>query len=526
MKKILLTISLIIIMLMATSSFCYAADIIASGDCSMTESYYSNVVNNVTWELNSEGVLTIAGTGYMKNYEQGELTPWVGYKDKIKKIVVKTGVLSVGEYAFYECSSLTDLVVEEGVKELEHYSFQNCKKLKNVTLPSTIMHLEYDTFDGCTSVTNCYLADLTGWMQKDALLNNTSGSLPLGERDIANGKFGNIYVNGELVTDFEIPDGTVEIGSPYWNGNSYYLYGAAFDKLIVPTTLEKIELVGCYFDKVMISDLSSWCKVRRNCEHYFHYVNDLYLNDKKITDLIIPNDVSVIAQGAFYGFEGIKTVTIPETVTFIGDNAFENMPNAKITYKGSSSSAIENLWSFKTTNTKATSVTISWPKLTKATSYKVYVKESSGWKLKKTIKDPETSSYTITNLYNNNNAQVKIVAEVDGNKFTYEGQTYNTKPRKVENVKLTTGSKYVKASWDFASPYGYQVQIATNKNFTTGVKKYNVSDTARSKKITKLTKGKTYYVRVRAYNYKIGYPQTDNMKQYGSWSAVKSITCK
>lgn len=528
MRRSLFIVSIVLTILFTASSICYAADTVARGDCSFDNSKNSwdTTVHNVKWELDSEGVLTVSGTGAMEDYDEGELTPWIGYNDKIKKIIIKSGVTSVGEYAFCGCKSLTDLVVEEGVKELDSYSFKNCPKLKNVTLPSSVRALGYDTFRDCPNITNCYLTDFEGWMEKDGLLNNSSGSLPLGNRNIDNNQFGNIYVNGNLVTTITIPEGTVEYGSPYWNGNSYYLYGAAFDKLIVPVSLEKIELIGCYFDKVMIRDLSAWCRVRRNCDYYVHYVNNLYLNDKKVTSLTIPEDVTAIAQGAFYGFGGIEKVNIPETVTYIGENAFGNMKNAEITYKGTSSSAIENIWDFKTTGTTANSVTISWPRLTNASSYKIFVKEAGGWKLRKTINDPETNKYTITKLNSNNSVQVKVVAKVDGITYTCEGETYCTKPKKVENVRLTTKSKSVTVTWGHASYQGYQVQIATNKAFTKGKKTYTIKDDYRLKKITNLTKGKKYYVRVRAVNYKVNYPESDSMKQYGAWSDIKTITCR
>lgn len=62
---------------------------------------------------------------------------------------------------------------------------------------------------------------------------------------------------------------------------------------------------------------------------------------------------------------------------------------------------------------------------------------------------------------------------------------------------------------------GYQVQIAMKKNFEKGKKTKTVFNSKMS--WSGLKKGKTYYVRVRGYNYDHG------KKQYGSWSAVKRV---
>lgn len=63
---------------------------------------------------------------------------------------------------------------------------------------------------------------------------------------------------------------------------------------------------------------------------------------------------------------------------------------------------------------------------------------------------------------------------------------------------------------------GYQILYATNSKFTKGKK--NVSTKLTSKTLTKLKKGTTYYVKVRAY-------KTDSAgnKVYGSYSKAKKL---
>ena len=87
-----------------------------------------------------------------------------------------------------------------------------------------------------------------------------------------------------------------------------------------------------------------------------------------------------------------------------------------------------------------------------------------------------------------------------------------TKPLKVSNVKAVSSSGALKTSWKATAGTGYQIQVATNKTFTKNAKTYTVN--TKSKKIKSLTKGKTYYVRVRAIN-----TYNDN-KVYGAWSSV------
>ncbi|MBR6585075.1 MAG: fibronectin type III domain-containing protein, partial [Firmicutes bacterium] len=82
-----------------------------------------------------------------------------------------------------------------------------------------------------------------------------------------------------------------------------------------------------------------------------------------------------------------------------------------------------------------------------------------------------------------------------------------------------SASTSMKVTWKKATVgSGYQVTIATDSGFTKNVKKYTVSGrSSTSKTIKELKKGKTYYVKVRAYK------TVNGTKIYGSYSAAKKV---
>lgn len=64
----------------------------------------------------------------------------------------------------------------------------------------------------------------------------------------------------------------------------------------------------------------------------------MYVNNKCVTELVIPEGVSEISNYAFYNCDSITYVTIPVSVVTINDNVFYNCKNlASINYKGSQS---------------------------------------------------------------------------------------------------------------------------------------------------------------------------------------------
>lgn len=97
-----------------------------------------------------------------------------------------------------------------------------------------------------------------------------------------------------------------------------------------------------------------------------------------------------------------------------------------------------------------------------------------------------------------------------------------TKPQKVTLKKVKSPKKKtLKVTWKKTACAGYQIQIAKNKKFTKGSKKYTVGAGKQSKMITGCKRNTKYYVRMRAY-----VKNSKGSLYYGKWSSSKSILCK
>lgn len=65
--------------------------------------------DNLTWKFDSNGTLSISGTGGMTDYSLSSDVPWYNLYTLIKTVVIEKGVTRIGNYAFNGCSNLTDL---------------------------------------------------------------------------------------------------------------------------------------------------------------------------------------------------------------------------------------------------------------------------------------------------------------------------------------------------------------------------------------------------------------------------------
>ena len=116
-----------------------------------------------TWRLTDDGTLTVSPTAEryngkcnMANYHKinGVLTlPWSNYADQITKVVIEEGVNAVGQMAFYGLENLTEVVLAKSVEDVRNYAFKNCTALTDINL-SNVRVLREGAFYGCSSLTD------------------------------------------------------------------------------------------------------------------------------------------------------------------------------------------------------------------------------------------------------------------------------------------------------------------------------------------------------------------------------------
>lgn len=116
-----------------------AADIVDSGKCG----------ENLTWELDSEGTLTISGTGKMKDYSLSSDIPWNSSKNIIKNVTIENGVTSIGYCAFNHFSNLTKITIPDSVTSIGERRFSGCEGLESITIPDSVTNIGAYAFRSC-----------------------------------------------------------------------------------------------------------------------------------------------------------------------------------------------------------------------------------------------------------------------------------------------------------------------------------------------------------------------------------------
>ena len=287
--------ALLICTLLPTSVF--AAGIVASGTCGAQG-------DNLTWTLDSDGTLTISGTGEMHDYNDFHLdnrTPWVDYNEQIKTVIVKSGVTSIGTYAFYKCGALTQVDIADTVRSIGNYAFYHCWDLANVVLRNGITSI------GDWAFYYCRVTDIT---------------LPASLISIGEAAF--LYCN--KLEQITIPNSVASIGDSAF-GNC-----AALNSVNIPASVTHIgdaAFANC-------SKLSK-IDVAEDNPNYCSYNLALFNKDKTCLlrsevhqyEIIyqIPDGVTSIGESAFSGNDALALIFIPDSVTSLGRYAFANCTN-------------------------------------------------------------------------------------------------------------------------------------------------------------------------------------------------------
>jgi endo-1,4-beta-xylanase len=136
----------------------------------------------------------------------------------------------------------------------------------------------------------------------------------------------------------------------------------------------------------------------------------------------------------------------------------------------------------------------------------------------------ECKNYIFKGWYTKKSGGTKVTKSTKLKKSTtlYAHWSKVTKPKKVSSLTVKSAkSKKLSVSFKKVSgAKGYVITYSTSKKFTSSTTK-KVAVTSTKKTLTKLKKGKTYYVKVRAYK-----TDSTGKKIYGAYSKVKKIKVK
>ena len=225
---------------------------------------------------------------------------------QVVNVTVPESVVSIGNFGFDECHRLSSISLPYSVKVIGNSAFWGCKSLTDVTMPNTLEKLPSYLFYNCTSLRRFTIGPSVTTIADNAFEGCIMlQSFEVDERNTTFASDGGILYTKDMKTLWRCP---------------LALYA---EELRLPESVEVIN--GHAFDKcVNIAKFFLGSNVKQ--------IGSFAFDDCKMSAIYMPDGITKIGSGAFWGCDNLETFVVPNGVKVLESNTFKDSKKLNYVY--------------------------------------------------------------------------------------------------------------------------------------------------------------------------------------------------
>ncbi len=277
-----------------------------------------------------------------------------GKNEKTYDIPLRTGIIGSG--AFYDCDNLTELTLNRAVKKIEENAFYDCGALREITIASVMQEIAPRAFYNCTALAYAYINSNLTVVGEDAFGKCVSlTDIMFDEKvTVVNQSIfdscdslksvcyrcnvpdaDNVYLHAPVGLISYYPAGNASweaaVADGQWQGRTAAALEFDFERGDFIYRVSTVDgSTGTAFLRACKKDVTGNITVPSTVENQgiIYTINKIgtgaFASCKKLTGVVIPNEITEIEFSAFSSCDVLSQVTLPDSLTILAASAFRN----------------------------------------------------------------------------------------------------------------------------------------------------------------------------------------------------------
>ena len=271
--------------------------------------------DNVSYAIYPDMSMVISGIGSMKNYGYNEHIN-EDYYQSVKKVIIEEGITTIGDNAFYDYICLQSVKIPNSVTIIGYGAFEFCEALTSITIPNSVIYIERLAFywSGLTSITLPNSVTIMGNQVFEGCKNLSLVNIGSGLNSIGVGSFSNCKSIASIRVDSanKTYDSRNDCNAIIETKSNQLIVGCK--NTVIPNSVTSI------------GDYAFYCCTGLTLLTLPNSVTSIgysaFSDCSGLTSLTIPNSVTTIHNNAFFRCISLKNLEIPNKVSFLGEGAF------------------------------------------------------------------------------------------------------------------------------------------------------------------------------------------------------------